>query len=44
VTPGRIRSFDLSPDGTLMLVTADGSGRRAPARPSPACQLRNRAH
>jgi DNA-binding beta-propeller fold protein YncE len=30
VTPGRIRSFDLSPDGTRMLVTADGSGRLQP--------------
>lgn len=30
MTPGRIRSFDLSPDGTRMLVTADGSGRPQP--------------
>jgi len=30
VTPGRIRSFDLSPDGTRMLVTGDGSGRPQP--------------
>jgi Tol biopolymer transport system component len=30
VTPGRIRSFDLSPDGTRMLMTADGSGRPQP--------------
>lgn len=30
MTPGRIRSFDLSPDGTRMLVTGDGSGRPQP--------------
>ena len=30
MTPGRIRSFDLSPDGTRMLVKADGSGPPQP--------------
>jgi dipeptidyl aminopeptidase/acylaminoacyl peptidase len=30
MTPGRIRSFDLSPDGQRMLVTGDGSGRPQP--------------
>lgn len=30
MNPGRIRSFDLSPDGTRMLVTGDGSGRLQP--------------